>query len=285
MRLATDGHLQRALGVVLGVDVSRLAGCHIDRQALRTSFRRQAHRFHPDKAQGMGLSEHTLAHRFRELKQAYDYLLALVEAQKATTGTSAPTSEPAAPAVAPSERCAANRSGTAVGAVPARPGTIDDVPLAPQPSARIPKRRLRFAQYLYYAHVIDWSTLLKARRWQHRTRPYVGEIAREIGLLSGEDVDHVLRHRQAGERFGDAALRLGRLDHVRLLTILARQHRLARPIGRYFLEHNILTPAELNAWLQHNWVHNLSVAATELGLLGETSVSERASGDRPTSTP
>jgi hypothetical protein len=194
---------------------------------------------HPDKALAVGVPEQALAQRFRELKLAYDYLLALLEAQKA------PTRGPGAP-------------GANEGVRPPRTGS------GFPPLAHIPRRRLRFAQYLYYARVIDWNTLFRAMRWQHRTRPFVGEIARDIGLLNAHDVSYVLRHRRRDERFGEAALRLGRLDHVRLLTILGHQHRLDRPIGRYFVEQSILTTDELGHWLERHWCHNLSVATAEM---------------------
>lgn len=284
MNLATDGRVQRALGVVLGVDVSRSATCYLDRQALKTSFRRQAHRLHPDKALTIGLSEQALACRFRELKQAYDYLLALIEAPKTASSILAPSPGRAAPAAAPSERSAAAGKATQASAEAATNASTGGAPHVLRPPGTIPKRRLRFAQYLYYAHVIDWDTLFRAVRWQHRTRPCLGEIAKEIGLLSARDVIHILRHKRIEERFGEAALRLGRLDHVRLLTILGYQHRLDRPIGRYFVEHKLLTRAELNAWLQHNWAHNLCVAAAELGLR-KASASGRTAGRQPRATP
>jgi hypothetical protein len=251
MRLAPDGRVQRALGVVLGVD-SRQLPPSLDRQALKAAFRRQAHRVHPDKALAMGLPEEALAQRFRELKHAYDYLLALLAAQRAAAvQQSAPgRPRPAASASRPGTRVAEAASAPAGTGFP--------------PSAAVPRRRLRFAQYLYYARVIGWDTLFRAMRWQHRTRPFIGQIARDIGVLSSSDVSHVLRHRRPDERFGEAALRLGRLDHLRLLTILGHQHRLDRPIGRYFVEQNILTPEELDCWLRRHWTHNLSVAAAEM---------------------
>ena len=248
MRLAAEGRVQRALGVVLGVDPLRLATSCLDRQTLKTAFRRQAHRLHPDKALIMGLSEQALTDRFCELKHAYDYLLALIEAQKATADVLTPAAPPRA--VPP-----ANQPGS-------------DTRSGFHPSGKIPRRRLRFAQYLYYARVIDWNMLFRAMRWQHRTRPCVGEIARDSGLLSADDVTHILRHKRIEERFGEAALRLGRLDHVRLLTILGHQHRLDRPIGRYFVEHGVLTPEALEHWLRRHWTHNLAVASAEMRMRG-----------------
>jgi hypothetical protein len=255
MRVAADGRVQRALGVVLGTGSAR-PPFDLNPQTLKTAFRRQAHRVHPDKALSVGLSEQAMAARFRELKHAYDYLLALLEAQKAAGGA---TPRPGNGRPAP--RPAGNADVTPAGVGHGRQTRAQT---AFPWSGKIPARHLRFAQYLYYAGVIDWSLLFRAMRWQHRTRPSLGEIAREIGILSADDVRHVLRHKRTNERFGEAALRLGRLDHVRLLTILGHQHRLDRPIGRYFVEQGILTLLELDHWLRRHWTHNLSVAATEM---------------------
>jgi hypothetical protein len=246
MGIEADGRVLQALGVVLGVEPLRLPSA-VDRRALKTAFRRRAHLLHPDKASAVGATEQTLALRFAELKSAYDFLVALLDGR-----TAAPAKGCGTPSVASAGRATRPEPPRAV----LRYGC--------HPSSLIPRRRLRFAQYLYYARVIDWNTLLRAMRWQHRIRPRLGEIARECGYLSLDDVGHVLRHRAHDERFGDAALRLGRIDHVRLLTVLARQHRHDRPIGRYFVEHKILTRAELGVLLQRHWSHNLDVAAAQM---------------------
>jgi hypothetical protein len=129
----------------------------------------------------------------------------------------------------------------------------------------IPARRLRFAQYLYYAGVIDWATLMAAMRWQQRTRPLLGQIARQLSYLTLDDVCAILRERALGERFGDAAVRLRRLDKRRLLTIIGRQRRFDRPIGRYFTENRIVRPEVLARLLERHVAHNLACAAAEIG--------------------
>jgi hypothetical protein len=142
-------------------------------------------------------------------------------------------------------------------------------PPAPRPSFRhsgaIPARRLRFAQYLFYAGVIDWATLVAAMRWQQRTRPLLGELAREMSYLSQDDVHAILRGQACDERFGETAIRLQRLDRLRLLTLLGRQRRFDRPIGRYFTENRIVTPSALARLLERHWAHNLACAAAECG--------------------
>ncbi len=222
--LQADEHVWRALEVVLG-------GCpgvgvlppRVDRDLLKSAFRRRAHQLHPDKARAVGLSEQALAERFHELKLAYDYILSLLDSK-------------------------------AGGAAPSRSGA----------QGKVPARRLRFAQYLYFTGIIDWRTLLAAMRWQHRTRPRLGEIAREMSFLSAEGVTEILRLKASQERFGDAALRLRRLDHVRLFAMLCRQRRFDRPIGRFFVDHGLLTPAALARHLDRHWAHNLACAAAEI---------------------
>ena len=42
----------------------------------------------------------------------------------------------------------------------------------------IPDRPLRFGQFLYYAGLIDWHTMIDAITWQLNVRPKIGEIGR-----------------------------------------------------------------------------------------------------------
>jgi hypothetical protein len=128
----------------------------------------------------------------------------------------------------------------------------------------LPRRRLRFAQYLFVSRLIDGPTLKAAVTWQRRSRPLCGEIARRLEYLTHGAVAQVLRERGPGERFGEAAVRLAYLDHPRLLTVLAWQRRFNRPIGRFFVERSILSPDQLRDLLARQWSHNLSYATERL---------------------
>jgi hypothetical protein len=198
---------------------------------LRTAFRRRAHELHPDKALAVGLPARVLTQRFHELKRAYDFLESVIEANAVVRLDAAPRPAPAG----------IRHRGS------------------------IPQRRLRFAQFLYYAGVVDWNQLVAAMRWQRRARPRIGEIARQMSILSSEDVRDILCRQLPDERFGEAALRLKRLDLLRLFAVLSRQRRFDRPIGRFFVEHGILTPRDLAEQLEHHWLHNLRCAGAEVG--------------------
>ena len=248
MILQADERVLSALRVVLGGPAaSRAYLSRLDQRTLKTAFRRRAHELHPDKARAVGLPERALAQRFHELKRAYDFLESMLGAGDAIfLDSPRPPVRPAAPTAAPAPRTTrrARESIRHLGA--------------------IPRRRPRFAQYLYYAGEIDWDMLVAAMRWQHRTRPRIGEIARQMSFLSPEDICDILRRKLADERFGEAALRLQRLDRLGLFAVLARQRRFDRPIGRFFVERHVLTPAGLAEQLDRHWVHNLQCAATEI---------------------
>jgi hypothetical protein len=253
MLLTPDDRILSALRILFGPTPQPT---RVDRRAIRSCFRRRAHDLHPDKARQLGVSSSILAHRFRELRHAYDYLNRVLDPHAELR-------------LSPFCRTAATenreRSGGRPRPVPSpaagawqawRPG--------PQSGTLLPARRLRFAQYLYYSRVIDWPTMFAAMRWQGRKRPRVGEIARDLSYLSRPDIADILCHRSLEERFGETALRLGRLSHVRLFTVLGRQRRLNLPIGRFFVEHHILTADELALHLEGHLQHNLSCAAAQL---------------------
>jgi hypothetical protein len=120
----------------------------------------------------------------------------------------------------------------------------------------MPQRRLLFGQYLYYSGQISLSTLIKAIVWQRLQRPSVGAIAMSWGWLVGSDVLDILRSRKYGEKFGECATRLGRLSKHQMVQILEKQ-RLAQPqIGKYFMEQNIISSAEIFKRIVDMKMHN-----------------------------
>jgi hypothetical protein len=124
----------------------------------------------------------------------------------------------------------------------------------------LPRRRLRFAEYLYYSGRARWSELVEAIAWQRAQRPPLGRIAVELGFIGPDDVGVILeRRREAGAHatpFGEWAVRLGYLSSFQLLALLGRQLRLQQPIGRFFVERGILELDEIDAVhrgiLRHN---------------------------------
>jgi hypothetical protein len=127
----------------------------------------------------------------------------------------------------------------------------------------LPRRRLRFAEYLYYSGRVCWSELIEAIAWQRSQRPPLGRIAVEFGFLRPEDVALLLeRRRRAGEHavpFGEWAVREGYLSAFQLLAVLGQQLRMQRRIGEWFVERGLVEPDEIEGLRRRILRHNTRV--------------------------
>jgi hypothetical protein len=234
------------------------------RDALRATYRRRALETHPDRARALGRAEVDLLREFRAVAEAYRILssvragtLPRRAAAGAPPGPARPASSPAAPpGPAPAAR----------GPRAPRPGAPTGARLrASIRSEELPRRRLRFAEYLYYSGRVRWSDLADALAWQRAQRPPVGRIAVRFGFLSTDDVGVILeRRREAGARtipFGEWAVRLGYLTTFQLLATIGQQLRFQRPIGQFFVERGMIDPGEIDAVCSSVLRHNLGFAA------------------------
>jgi hypothetical protein len=124
----------------------------------------------------------------------------------------------------------------------------------------LPRRKLRFAEYLYYSGRVPWTAMVDAVAWQRRQRPPVGRIAVDWGFLAAEDVAEILEHRRASAAqripFGEFAVRLGYLTSFQLLALLGRQLRLQQRIGAWFVERGLLAEDEIDAIRLRIATHN-----------------------------
>jgi len=127
----------------------------------------------------------------------------------------------------------------------AGPAAARPDPAAPRARAGVrpddlPRRRLRFAEFLYYTGRVPWTTFVDAIAWQRSQRPALGRIAVEYGFLRPEAVAEVLERRRLDAAqsipFGEYALRSGYVTSFQLLAMLGQQLRLQRPIGQFFVE-------------------------------------------------
>jgi hypothetical protein len=127
-------------------------------------------------------------------------------------------------------------------------------------SEELPRRRLRFAEFLYYSGRVRWSELADALAWQRTQRPPVGRIAVDFGFLASDDVGVILeRRREAGAHavpFGEWAVRLGFLTSFQLLATLGQQLRLQRPIGQFFVERGLIEADEIDGVRRRIIRHN-----------------------------
>jgi len=248
-----DAKLLDACAVLLGPQARR-AGQAILRQltvaTVRAAFRRLALRTHPDSADG-----HTDGTLFIEASRAYEVLMAFLLARR------------------PPEQ--ARRQGAYQG--PAgfshsghRPHQDESWSHGGARGAKaraergreiyyhgpLPRRRLRLAEFLYYSGNISWQSLINALVWQRCGRPKFGEIARQMHLISANDMTRVLLARVQREQTGAVASRLRFITVDDVRRVLRIQHARQRPIGRYFVEKERMSDAELSRLLHELFRHN-----------------------------
>ena len=98
--------------------------------------------------------------------------------------------------------------------------------------------------------------IVQALVWQRSQRPRLGEIGRRLGMLNEEDIQQILKIRTVFQPFGESAVKLGLLTDMQLRTLISYQQRLQKKIGQYFVEKNIVQPAEFNELLKKFRRHN-----------------------------
>jgi hypothetical protein len=219
------------------------------RAGLRAAWRRRVLETHPDRAAVLGRSEAGLQQEFRAVTEAFALLEAIV------TSPSRPTRAPP-PRGSPPRR------------PPSRPPRAPPPPTAQSAKGsgpRLPRRRLRFAEFLYYSGRVDWQSYVAAVAWQRGQRPPIGRLAVELGLLGQRDVMELLelRRREGAqtEPLGEFAVRRGLLTRAQLLGLVGRQNRGQPRIGQFFLERALLAPEQLEGAQLALFGHNARYAA------------------------
>jgi hypothetical protein len=238
------------------------------RDALKATYRRRALETHPDRARALGRPERELAREFEAVSDAYRILSAM-RIGAPSRGMPRPPSRTAAPAAPRPAPAARARPGAtrARAAEPARPRP--DVAATPSGPPRVrvgvrpedlPRRRLRFAEYLYYSGRVRWTELVEAIAWQRAQRPPIGRIAVDLGFLQPDDVGVILERRRLAAAnaipFGEWAVRIGYLTQFQVLAAVGQQLRNQRPIGQYFVERGVLEADEVDAIRRRILRHN-----------------------------
>lgn len=238
-------NVKNSLLILFGEEtlVSRFSVQPIQLDDVRAEYRRKAKLFHPDRRLIMEMSEIELTEKFRLINEAYLYLHELLKNGKKIVrrdksvdqamrmreqGYRHPFEEDSYPTT---------RRGNFFS------GTI------------IPQRPLRLAEFLFYQRVIDRENMVMSLLWQRRHRPLLGQIARNLGYLAREEISTILK-RQKRALFGETAIVLKLLDRYRLMVICGTQKKYNLPIGRYFLERNVLSEKSLEGWLEKQREYN-----------------------------
>ena len=121
----------------------------------------------------------------------------------------------------------------------------------------VPRRQLRFGEFLYYSGLIPWQTLTRALVWQRKNRPRIGQIAQRWRWLTEVQVVSLLRNRRQGDFLGTLLVHDKIISPLQLSTLLWRQKKFQRPIGKYFLVQRLLTERQIRDCLLRQRIHNL----------------------------
>ena len=191
---------------------------YIQTSGIKSAYREKAKLYHPDRSTIIGESKDYLAARFNELTNAYKLLLDCIK-----------------------NPVQISFSSTVKNYNYYKKNDKKDFYY----SGAIPNRRLRFGEYLYYSKVISWNTLISAIVAQYKKRPRLGELAVKLNYLDFERVTSIIKEVSYLEKFGEAAVRVGLLNTKQLENILNIQKGYNMPIGRFFIDENILTKDEL----------------------------------------
>jgi len=205
----------------------------LDPEGLKAAFRKRAMELHPDRAKILGKSSDELSELFKDVQTAYDQLRELLgpsfEATRHFNNTTKPREEWTS---APGEHYW---------------------------EADIPRSKLLLGQFLYYTGLVTFNTLVSAITWQRQQRPSFGRIAGIWDYLSDSQIRKILNYRKPGEKFGEAATRLGYLSSFQRTAVVGFQKWLQRPIGEFFQEIGILEEAEIVYLIRLMKKHNRRV--------------------------
>lgn len=209
---------------------------------VRAAFRSQAMAHHPDRHVAASPQRHSeQTARFREIRQAYDLILAFLEQRPR------PRATPQPPGHQP-PTCGPWGSGSK--RPPAQPFSRHEA---------VPTIFLEFGTFAYYRGKVSYPQLIEALVWQRRQRPTLGLIACEWGWLSETRVRRILDHRGKAVRFGRKALELGYLNPRQVEALLQHQRSLQLRIGRYFVEQGLMSEAEAEDLARDLKAHNETV--------------------------
>lgn len=256
MQRQLQREIYRACSILFGpdVDINPDFLTYLQPSGVKSAYRRQAMETHPDRQdqRDKQLWEKS-AERFMNANWAYRQLLDYMQKREflniGTFKSSPPSARSAASTVSPNVPPRRDR-GNGSGRNGRGPGEI-------YYRGKIPEFQLLFGQYLFYGGHVSWESLVRAIIWQRKQRPRIGELARQWGWLTEEQLLHAWRNREYGEHIGEAAIRMKYLEEIQLRTLLYRQRKMQRPFGRFFVEENLLTEIGLEQILDSFREHNL----------------------------
>jgi len=268
-----EGELLRACRVLFGKEVqaSRDFLGYLQTSGVKAAYRRRALETHPDRA---GFAKGVGADRFAVVHRSYEALMDYISTRERGTAFIHKGSPASRPTVKtnPSYRrprsrghsaSKGGRAGSGFGA-----GNIFRESSSPAKLYKgpIPKRKLLFGHYLYYSGLTSWQTIVQALIWQRSKRPKIGELGRRFGWLEDGDILKILRGRTINDTFGRSAVALGLLNESQLRLLLARQKRLQKKFGAFFVANDLMSARDIDTLLRRFQRHNMQVGAQDNSL-------------------
>ncbi|MBN1798164.1 MAG: DnaJ domain-containing protein [Spirochaetales bacterium] len=230
-----DLQIQKALFTVFGPSYNHQSIPEIS--LLKQAYRKRAMLFHPDRSKLTGMSELRLEEKFKKLSHAYNLLASLTQIKN--------------------NRAYSKQAHSMRMYRPKHFHAKHHHDYKYEKKVKVPCFRMRLAFFLYRKGIIDWNTTIEALIWQSSNRPRIGEIAVRCNYLKREHIYHILKNRIRGEKFCESAERIGLLDAFRTNVLLYLQRSYNFPIGRYFIERNILTEQEIERFVAELKEYNL----------------------------
>ncbi len=263
---------QHAFFLLMGIPGQGVDLC--DEDSLKKAFRSKAKKSHPDMAARMGKDPRLMKLRFQELNDAFNILMERVRKDQISP-SNGPVRTPSAgrPASPRPEAPGADTFKTSQKRAKSEPVRRTESRTEEEPQkqkdifykGKVPSRHLRFAEFLYYSGHISWTDLVQALVWQYRNRPKLGELAMETGVLDFAEVLEIIRQKKSNELFGEAAVRLGYMNSVKLNTLVQEQKKIGLPIGNYFTSSRRMDDETLRKKLAENRRHNIDISSGRSG--------------------
>jgi len=219
-----------------------LFGSHIDPpveffsylqpEGVKAAYRKRARETHPDSRCGnFANPAYQPVETFHQVTDAYNLLFSFVQQEplKKTGRINSPFS-----------------------VTPRSPGNVYH-------NGTLPHRRLELGRYLYYRGLIPYHSLIAAVAWQRKQRPPVGRIARNLGMLTDDAVQMILRSTKCSGFFGDKAIHHGLLTKAQVSLLLLHQRSRQQKLGRYFIESGYVSEREIEAAVVEMRRHNAKI--------------------------
>ena len=231
--------IQSAINDLFDVNYGNISVRFIQPEMVKDAFRKKAKQCHPDRAITLGIDKSLLTTRFKKINDSYHILLKISENNQLLN------------------QLIENEKRTKIKQYhpiyknnnkPEREKIFYE--------GKIPARKLRFSEFLYYQGFIDWETMIKSLVWQYRNRPRFGEIAIDFNFINQNEIIQVFKNIKMPEKFGDAAVRLGLITIHQHNIILSKQLIYNNPIGKYFIENNVMESNKIYRELVKQRVHN-----------------------------